>query len=421
MDNPSEPKNAVVRRALSLSLYLSAAAGASGFWLTGYQLAWPRSAMFAISIPWLLLLAPMLFVFAYPRFVLAGEQEPNRSRFAVIARIAFVFWPCWLVAALVFTGKLFEWDLIGTAFCFLCLIAAVLFAFAASTVAYRPSVAHAMALTAVVSLPGIGWRVLETTAWDNDWIIFNLPDTEPGFHSASLLAILRIVSVGLIVVAISTAALRLIPSQWKLLGRLRESTWPAFAVCLSFLALWFVWSVVPYRIPVTMDGVWSTLEILHVEKHGLQFHEACISIFRDDRIYMTENHRRLLQYRFVQTASSGEVSEGIHDRVQTIVRSTQYKKNENQTIPPIRAWDADNWYFRVEDSPILEYTSRNGTAPPAEVVKLFNDLEAAPRSALTQYVLKDVCLGFCYDPLAGLGRLYANERCHYEGGHMVCR
>jgi hypothetical protein len=41
--------------------------------------------------------------------------------------------------------------------------------------------------------------------------------------------------------------------------------------------------------------------------------------------------------------------------------------------------------------------------PPAEIVALFYELDKLPESSERQFVSHDVCLGFCYDPIAALG------------------
>ena len=54
-------------------------------------------------------------------------------------------------------------------------------------------------------------------------------------------------------------------------------------------------------------------------------------------------------------------------------------------------------------------------------MSLFNDLEKLPQSAPSKSELKDVCLGFCYDPLSEMGYLEANHRCLNDGHGIVCR
>jgi hypothetical protein len=35
--------------------------------------------------------------------------------------------------------------------------------------------------------------------------------------------------------------------------------------------------------------------------------------------------------------------------------------------------------------------------------------------------MKDVCLGFCYDPISALGFIYANDRCRQSDSGFVCQ
>lgn len=75
----------------------------------------------------------------------------------------------------------------------------------------------------------------------------------------------------------------------------------------------------------------------------------------------------------------------------------------------------------VEGAGLKVYTNENQAVPPPDVVNLFNQLEKLPRSSPGQQVMKDVCLGFCYDPLSAMGYLYANHRCHNDAHGLVCR
>jgi len=173
-------------KALTVLIYSLAAISASLFWFTRQQERLLSEAL----LGWLLFFAaPLLFVFAYPRFLLAAFPfQTGRSRVATIlhglaavitivlfviwgslfwknpmrdvdsilllavpivalpvffvaalslllknrstlAKFAsFVFWPYWLLLALVFVGRFFEATLFRTAFCFLCFITPILFA-----------------------------------------------------------------------------------------------------------------------------------------------------------------------------------------------------------------------------------------------------------------------------------------------------
>ncbi|HEY6946698.1 MAG TPA: hypothetical protein VI431_16295 [Candidatus Acidoferrum sp.] len=474
----------IVRHKISTTLiYLSAAFSASCFWLSRNRPdgTWSGTLLFSL----LFFAVPLLFVFAYPRFLFAvAPPTKNRLVFAAIlhglglasttfvfsvaalpfwknpvrdsdslalllvplialpvflvAAISlllknkstlttfawFVFWLYWLLLALVSVNRFFEDTTFRTIWCFLCLAAAILFAFAAGAVSYRPTFAHATALAGLVSLPWIYWSTLRGSELSNDWITFNIPDKIFGFrYSIWPTAALTILSIALIVLAIATAALRLLPARWCFRkSPISERTWPAFTAAFLFLAVWFSRSVMPYRIPGAVDYAdWPILKILHVEKHGLQFHETCINVRRDSRIYVSENRRRLFQYRFEQAHSEGQLSQPLMQRVLAIVQSGAYSKSQGEAIRPVRSWNADNWYFRVEGSSIVSYTSDMASTPPAEIVALFHDLEAMPRSSLPPSELRDVCFGFCYDPPAGLGLLFSNHRCSNDGHSVVCR
>ena len=42
---------------------------------------------------------------------------------------------------------------------------------------------------------------------------------------------------------------------------------------------------------------------------------------------------------------------------------------------------------------------------------MLEQIEKLP-GAQQSFAIEDVCLGFCYDPVAGLGFWYFNQRCH---------
>ena len=71
---------------------------------------------------------------------------------------------------------------------------------------------------------------------------------------------------------------------------------------------------------------------------------------------------------------------------------------------------------------ITAFTTENSTAPPAELRIFLTQLEREPSLGTTsRYELRDVCLGFCYDPKAGLGDRAENERCSQRpDGSELC-
>jgi hypothetical protein len=474
----------VQRNSLTVLIYFLAAVATSFFWVTRQH-----EGLSAALLGWLLLFtAPLLFVFAYPRFLFADfPPQTSRLRYAAIlhglaaaittllfvilgsafwknpmrdadsflllavhiialsvffvaalslvlknrstlAKLAsFLFWPYWLVLALIFAGRFFEASTFRTAFCFLCFLASVLFAFAAGALSWRPAIAHSSALAGLVGMPWIYWTALQDTPLGNVWTVFNVPDRELLRYNSLRLADLTIVSVAIIVLAIATAALRLLPPRWSLRGLpLHERTWPACGATLLFLAIWFSQSVMPYRISGAVDYArWPILQILHVEKRGLQFHETCISVwgYRNypESVSFSGNDRSLFQYRFQQKNASGELPQALKVRIQSIMQSSGDATRNWNAVKPLRGWNEDGWYFSAEGIGLKAYATDNGTTPPQEIVDLFNELQKIPRTQETQSDRKDVCLGFCYDPLSGLGLLYANHRCRYDGHAYVCR
>jgi DNA-directed RNA polymerase specialized sigma24 family protein len=75
----------------------------------------------------------------------------------------------------------------------------------------------------------------------------------------------------------------------------------------------------------------------------------------------------------------------------------------------LRSWNAEGWYVVLQDSRLLAFTSEYRTTPPKEITDLFEEMEKLPASQEEAFVLRDVCLGFCYDPVAGLLRSNASN------------
>lgn len=449
--------------------------------------------MFISVLYWLLLIAaPLLFVYAYPRFLFPTTVIPvNRVRYAAtlhglgvaIAIVLFIvlgsafwrnplrdgnsilllgvplvavpvflvaacslllrntstltifasflFWPYWLLLALAFLGRFFAAPMLPDAFCcFLCFLVPILFAFAAGGISYRPALAHASAFAGSVAMPWIYWTDLRDTALGNTWTLFNVPDWDLGMYNGLHFPELTIVCIGLIVLAIATAALRLLPARWRLRGLpFRDRSWPAFLAMFVFLAIWFSESVMPYRISGAVDYVsWPSFQILHVEKRGFQFHETCIDIRGGYRglsqsVSFSWNDRRLFHYRFEQNHASGELTQPLLVRTQDVIRSLQGQRGQSDPVKPLRAWNVDGWFVMGEGITLKSYIGDKGATPPPEIVELFNELAKIPRVGEHHSEMNDVCFGFCYDPLSALGLLFANHRCLYDRTRKdyVCR
>jgi hypothetical protein len=209
---------------------------------------------------------------------------------------------------------------------------------------------------------------------------------------------------------------RLLPAKWTLRKvPVRERTWPAVVVCFLVITSWYSISASPYRIPLIADGAPPELIVLHVEKDGIQFHETAVGASRDGRIYVQRNDRRLFQYRFLASESVGMMPETITARVHTLAQSAQLRELRTAPAVALRSKNAEGWYVRTGHK-VLAFTSEYGTLPPREVVDLFRDLESAAVPGKELRTVNDVCLGFCYDPLAGLGLDNLNDRCAERDG-----
>jgi len=196
---------------------------------------------------WILFLGIVLI--ALPVFLVAALSLLLRNKTSLINVATLLFWPYWVLAAQSFLYRFFEAPIIRSGLCFLYFTTAVLFAFAAHAISYRPATAHAIAFAGLIGIPWIYWTTLRDTPLGNVWTTFNVPDQKLHMYDNLRDAKLTVVCVWLLVLAIATAALRLIPVRWRLRNLpLCERTWPAFAVSLIFLAVWFGQSVMPYRI-----------------------------------------------------------------------------------------------------------------------------------------------------------------------------
>ena len=347
----------------------------------------------------------------------------KKSSLTIVA--AILLWPYWLLLALIFVNRWFQDSSVHAAYYFLCFAAPILFTFAAGAAFHRPVVPHALALAGVVGAPSLFSDVVKGNGYDNVWLLFNQPDNR--FAIYPLYTVPAILSVALLALALSTAVVRLLPSRWHL-GRssFRDHTWPALVASFVVLASWFSQSVMPYRIPGAVDySDWPILQILHVEKHGLQFHETCVKVwgrpYRPVSVSFSEDDRRLFQYRFQLTNASGKPPEALVERVRAFIKSPDRGERKSDAVKPIRTWNADGWYLNAEGSGLRVYGTANGTAPPQELVELFQQLNNVPRVEESGSELKDVCLGFCYDPLSAMGLLYSNHRCFNDGHGVACR
>jgi hypothetical protein len=290
----------------------------------------------------------------------------------------------------------------------------------ASVIAFRwPRISHLLGL--VSGLGALYWFYGIEFGYSfpalNTWVTFNLPDGTPDFSNDILFAKLKIIFAISALAATAISATRLLPSNWMIRHRpVRNRLWPALAVSALTTLMWYAVSVSPYRIPLIVDGVSAKLMLLHVQKNGSQFHETDIGVFNDGRVYFSHNDRRLLQYRFPVRTGSAVLT--YHNTVRQAASELTEELANVDIAPAVRlhSKNAEGWYVRTQNGRVFAFTSENRTSPPSKLVTLFSAPQAAVPATKESADEKDICFGFCYDPLAGLGIRYMNERCTERNG-----
>ncbi len=310
----------------------------------------------------------------------------------------------------------------------LCLLGPALWAFAAGAVDLRPRLAHSIAgLAGLMCAPWIYWREFAYGGWSNSWIAFNSGPYDYA-SDPQRLAALTILAFTLIVLATATAAWRLLPQKWMVRqSPLRERTWPPLAITFVALAAWFRIAVVPYRVPVLHEQrMGPNFRVLHIEKDGLQIREQCVSVYTFDsyevpwEYKISWDDRRLFQYEFQQESGSGKLPGVLAQRVEAMLPARGEKPGDSDRSTPLRAWNAEGWYV-LSGRGFKAYTTENGIAPPPGIVALFRDLVALPLEPGWAWEYRDVCLGFCYDPMAAMGILSTYRRCPPSESGFACR
>ncbi len=282
----------------------------------------------------------------------------------------------------------------------------LLFLGACVLVLLRPRFGYGLGLAAAGIVLAWVVRTEFLLAPGNSWIYLNYEfDPEPqAVEEIRAFVGLRILSVAMVVTASACALLRL--------AFPRRRAWPAFAAGLVVMAVWFIRSAIPYGEPGFDHALHQEIRILHVLKRGLRFHETLVTAERDGKVWVRRGDRRLFRYKFIVRADQASLggSPATLDRMRLLVRSPELWKLRTPPPAALRSWNAEGWYVILKDSRVLAFTSEQGTAPPREVVELFGELDALPEWAPRPVTRRDICLGFCYDPVAALGFVILPQR-----------
>jgi hypothetical protein len=280
---------------------------------------------------------------------------------------------------------------------------------------WRPRIGYMVAAVgAALPLPWI--FMTESRAFGNSWIAMNASSPEPDVYMPDVYmrySQLRIVSVALLLMTLIWAMTRLLPSDWQLRNRpVNQRTWPSIIIALILVVCWFAAFALPYREPLIVDAMLPELSILNVKKDGIAFHETRVSVYRDGRYYVIRNDRKLFRYSFGENAHEGLLTDDLRAKLNVVQALPELKRTLDKSPRALRTRHGEGWYTEMESPAITAFTTENATFPPAELVDFFRAAEGAPSTgANSHYEVRDVCLGFCYDPKAGLGYTAENQRC----------
>ncbi len=270
----------------------------------------------------------------------------------------------------------------------------------------------------------LAWFVwTESYSGESTWASLNYVSATPDDMQFATLGKLRLLSVALIAITTSCFWLRLLPARWLLRrSSLCNRTWPAFVAGILTLGVWFIHSAQPYRVPLIVDAPRAVLRVLHVEKRGLRLREIGVSTYRDRRFYVWRNDRRLFQYRFESQIAQGVLDDAVSAQVDSLVDSSRLRMLHTPPARVLREWNAEGWYVVLRDARLLAFTTEDKTAPLSEAVDLMRKIGALPTQMKVQGPVQDVCLGFCYGPVAALGFWYPNQPCFkLTSGATECR
>jgi hypothetical protein len=290
---------------------------------------------------------------------------------------------------------------------------------AAGIVFVKPRLGSGLGLLAgILAVP---WLVLtEAAIFEGSWPVLNYTGNSPSDQELSHYVKWRILSVVLIAMSTACCSLRLLPRRWLFRGRpLCERSWPCFIAGAVVLAAWFLNSAQPYRIPLIADGPSDVIRILHVEKQGLFIRENLVSTSREGRFISHWHERWLFQYGFEGHTTVGLLDAATSGAVTSMVTTSPLHSTRTPPAEQLRSWNADGWYVVLEDRRLLAFTTENRLKAPREVIDLLHRIESLPTQGSADGLIRDVCLGFCYGPVAALGFVYPNQPCFKLTSHRT--
>jgi hypothetical protein len=336
------------------------------------------------------------------------NQQPKPSRKASLLPVCSAAVVVWMLVSYARTGRdvllYIGMDWLAV------LLSPFVLSVGALLLRWRPRVGY-MVAAAGAALPQRWIFITESRAFGNSWIAMNASSQQEAVYTRY--SQLRILTVEVLLITLIWAMTRLLPSDWQLRSRaVNKRMWPSIAIPLILVVFWFAAFALPYREPLIVDAQNPELSVLNVKKDGRTFHETRISVYRNGRYYIVRNDRQLFRYRFGEAVQEGSLTDDLSAKLKVIQALPELKRTLDKSPRALRARHAEGWYTEMDSFAITAFTTENATSPPRELVDFFHELERAPLiGAGSRYEMRDVCLGFCYDPKAGLGYSAENQRC----------
>jgi hypothetical protein len=274
-----------------------------------------------------------------------------------------------------------------------------LFFAAATVLVFRCGGRSIGLLACAVALFGIARREFSEFSFINSWNTLNLPDSVPDVGRFILFAKLTIVSGLLIVFAALLSMTSLFAERWTARGSpIREKIWPAVLITVLVGTTWFAYGAIPYSVPMFHRSQRiGELYLIHIQRNGIRLHATEVSFWRDCRVFITERDGSLFHYRIHTSSSEGESpSPQCQDTLRT-PSSPEFQSLPSSRIRPKRTWARNTWYVYSHSKGWMVFNQVPANLPNS-LAQSFDQARTVP----TQWQHsdeKDVCLGFCYDPI----------------------
>lgn len=267
---------------------------------------------------------------------------------------------------------------------------------------WRTRWAHAVALLgSLIAWPNL-YRHAFAMTWSwygNPWLVQNAP---AGYaDEMARFGRLLILAVAFVSCATLVSLLRLCPDRWAIRRRpLTERTWPALAVTFVAAATWFVSSARLYYVPIHgADGY--HVRVVRAEKRGFSYREKIVAATRDGALSIADHARGPFEFRSVGTVNVGPLPPDEFRRIREIARRPEAKELCWKHKAP-SGWISDTWYVWFEGCR-FSFSQGDDTPLFREITAWAEEARQLPTNRSRPYTVKDICLGFCYDPAYSIG------------------